>query len=102
MLLTPAQQDFISDVEKTVLQLGGMKTKFTAYPLCIKTRVGVLRVKPVFDGIECMFVDAPAAKRNCFNCRIDGTTNFRLPLAPTTNDFESCLLNFSETVKSWQ
>jgi hypothetical protein len=101
MHTTPEQERFYEAVEQTVASLGGMKTKFNAFPLTLATSAGVLRVKPVFDGVECRF-DQPDRATSLFPGlahRMKGTFKIEIPLGSHDDaSYQQALAAFRETV----
>jgi hypothetical protein len=90
MHLTSIQKKFFQDVETAVLDLGGMLTKYHAFPLTMQTKAGILRTRASFDGIECQF-DEPsrATALGIPSHRMKGTWKFDLPLG-SQNDVAAC------------
>jgi len=100
MHLTPAQEKFYTDVEQAVLGLGGMPTKYHAFPLTIQTKAGVLRIRPAFDGIECQFDEpARALSQNVESHRMKGTWKFEAPMSPSAGDYTALIQKFQAAVK---
>jgi hypothetical protein len=101
MHTTPAQERFFPKVEQAVLELGGMKTKFHAFPLTLGTAAGVLRVKPVFDGIECQF-DHPERAAALFpdiSHNLKGTFKVETPLGSHDDAaYDQVIVTFWKTV----
>ena len=101
MHTTPAQERFFPKVEQAVWDLGGMKTKFHAFPLTLGTAAGVLRVKPVFDGIECLF-DQPERAASLFPGlahRMKGTFKIEIPLGSHDDvAYDQVLVTFRQTL----
>jgi len=100
MLLSPLQEAFIETATQTVLDIGGMNTKYNAYPMTMQTNAGVLRIKPAFDGIYCKFDEPSRALALNIPChRMKGELNFLSALSADEAAFRNTLEDFSAMVK---
>ena len=102
MHLTPIQEKFIQDVTDTVITMGGMQTKYHSFPLTIATKMGVLHIKPTFEGIACQFDEPARATAQGIPChRMKGTWNFDLPLGSTSDPsaYDALITRFNTDLK---